>query len=86
MCKVPDLTESELDLIHQTPEARQEKNFEAQCADVEIHLSPDYRFRPSPARNRNRRGTRLAPTAISTTLREMPTVHERGQHLDPPGA
>jgi len=40
MSKVPDFTESELDLIHQTLNERYEKDVEKQLADVEIRLSP----------------------------------------------
>ena len=40
MSEVPDFTESELELIHQTLNKRFEKDVEEQLADVEIRLSP----------------------------------------------
>jgi len=40
MSKVPDFTESELDLIRQALNERYEKDVEEQLADVEMRLSP----------------------------------------------
>ena len=43
MSEVPDFTESELALIHQTLNERYEKETEVQLADVEIRLGPSDR-------------------------------------------
>ena len=71
MSKVPDFTESELDLIHQTLKDRCEKAIKVQLADAEIIL------RPSEGDNE--------PGDCVVTLLQMQVDHERDQILSQSG-